>query len=182
VTTGVTADLHAGRRANRFRPAVASERSQPETGRLEHAGGCDLGAATDAAHIDDGHDAFSRFHARDSTRFAFYSPTARGGCDGGVEERTARVAAQLRAFGGAVGGISGERGTVLQTEPIVVGPWRTAKQAAAYAQVGTKLIYRAVARGDLRAARIDARRTLRFKTEWIDQWLEGKAELRVLGR
>lgn len=51
-------------------------------------------------------------------------------------------------------------------------PWRTVEQAAARAQTGTKLIYREVKAGRLRAARVGGRRELRFRDEWIDSWLE----------
>lgn len=50
--------------------------------------------------------------------------------------------------------------------------WLTAAQAAARAQVGTKLIYREVKARRLRAAKIGGRRELRFLPTWIDAWLE----------
>ncbi len=55
-------------------------------------------------------------------------------------------------------------------------PWLTAEQAAARAQVGSKLIYREVKAGRLRAARIGGRRELRFLVGWVDAWLERTAE------
>lgn len=55
------------------------------------------------------------------------------------------------------------------------GPWLTAQEAAARALVGVNLIYREVAAGRLRAARVGGRRDLRFRTEWIDQWLDATA-------
>ena len=54
-------------------------------------------------------------------------------------------------------------------------PWRTAEQGAARAQVGVKAIYRAVDRGELRAARIGGKRAIRLRDEWIDAWLEAAA-------
>jgi excisionase family DNA binding protein len=54
-------------------------------------------------------------------------------------------------------------------------PWRTVAQAAARAVVGSKTIYREAAAGRLRCARIGGRRELRFRDEWIDQWLEACA-------
>lgn len=50
--------------------------------------------------------------------------------------------------------------------------WLTTKQAAERAQVGTKLIYREVTAGRLRAAVIGQRRDLRFRPEWVDEWLD----------
>lgn len=50
--------------------------------------------------------------------------------------------------------------------------WLTVRQAAARAQCGPKVIYRAVAKRHLRAAAIGGRRELRFRTEWVDSWLE----------
>lgn len=54
-------------------------------------------------------------------------------------------------------------------------PWKTAEQGAARAQEGVKQIYRAVDRGDLRAARVGGKRSIRLKDEWIDAWLEAAA-------
>ena len=54
-------------------------------------------------------------------------------------------------------------------------PWLTAVQAAAYAQVSRKTVYRAVEAASLRAARVGGRRSLRFKAAWIDEWLEANA-------
>ncbi len=47
----------------------------------------------------------------------------------------------------------------------------TVREAAARARCGTKAIYREVAAGRLRAARIGGRRDLRMLAEWVDQWL-----------
>jgi excisionase family DNA binding protein len=49
--------------------------------------------------------------------------------------------------------------------------WLTVKQAAARMQVGPRLVYRSVASGRLRAARIGARRDLRFLPAWVDEFL-----------
>jgi excisionase family DNA binding protein len=54
-------------------------------------------------------------------------------------------------------------------------PWLTVTQAAARAQVGPKTIYREVAAGRLRAARVGGRRDLRFLAEWVDAWLVATA-------
>ena len=61
-------------------------------------------------------------------------------------------------------------------------PWLTAKQSAAYAQVGLKLIYREVQAGRLRAARIGSRRDLRILPKWIDVWLEAASTPREIRR
>ena len=50
-------------------------------------------------------------------------------------------------------------------------PWLTVKEAAARARCGSKLIYREVRAGRLRAARVGGRRELRFLDSWIDEWL-----------
>ena len=55
-------------------------------------------------------------------------------------------------------------------------PWRTTRQAAARAQVSPKMLYREVKAGRLRHALVGGRRELRFRDEWIDQWLEHTAE------
>ncbi len=52
-------------------------------------------------------------------------------------------------------------------------PWLTARQAAQRANCGLKLIYREVQAKRLRAVQIGGRRELRFRAEWIDEWLEG---------
>jgi excisionase family DNA binding protein len=51
-------------------------------------------------------------------------------------------------------------------------PWLTVIEAAERARCGPKLIYREVAAGRLRAARVGGRRELRLRPEWIDQWLD----------
>ena len=53
--------------------------------------------------------------------------------------------------------------------------WLTATEAAQRARCGSKLIYREVKAGRLRAARIGGRRELRFLPEWVDIWLLGTA-------
>jgi excisionase family DNA binding protein len=54
--------------------------------------------------------------------------------------------------------------------------WLTAKEAAARAQIGIKIIRRAIQRGELKAARVGLRRDARLRAEWIDQWLESLTE------
>ena len=53
--------------------------------------------------------------------------------------------------------------------------WLKAIEAAERSRVGTKTIYREVRAGRLRAARVGGRRELRFRAEWIDEWLEASA-------
>lgn len=53
--------------------------------------------------------------------------------------------------------------------------WLTVQQAAGHAQVAPKMIYREVAAGRLKAARVGGRRSLRFLVEWINEWLEASA-------
>lgn len=51
-------------------------------------------------------------------------------------------------------------------------PWLTVEQGAERAQVGKKTLYGEVRAGRLRAARVGGRRELRFRADWIDEWLE----------
>lgn len=55
-------------------------------------------------------------------------------------------------------------------------PWPTVPEAAARARSADKTIYREVKAGRLRAAKVGGRRELRFRDEWIDQWLEATTE------
>ena len=50
--------------------------------------------------------------------------------------------------------------------------WLTVHEAAIRARCGDKLIYREVAAGRLRGVKVGGRRSLRFRAEWIDAWLE----------
>jgi excisionase family DNA binding protein len=49
--------------------------------------------------------------------------------------------------------------------------WWTRRDAAAYARVSEATIGREARSGRLRHARAGGRRALRFKREWIDEWL-----------
>jgi excisionase family DNA binding protein len=51
-------------------------------------------------------------------------------------------------------------------------PWLTVKQAAERAQCGVKTLYREAQTGRLRAARVGGRRSLRFRADWVDRWLQ----------
>lgn len=57
-------------------------------------------------------------------------------------------------------------------------PWLRIQDAASYARCGRKLLYREIAAGRLRAARVGGRRELRLRREWLDAWLE--ATVRVV--
>ena len=50
--------------------------------------------------------------------------------------------------------------------------WMNVNDAAEYAGVCRDTIYTAVERGELRHVRIGGRRSIRLKTQWIDEWLE----------
>jgi excisionase family DNA binding protein len=54
--------------------------------------------------------------------------------------------------------------------------WLTLKEAAQHVRCGPKTVYREVSAGRMRAARVGGRRELRFRREWLDQWLERSAE------
>ena len=49
--------------------------------------------------------------------------------------------------------------------------WLTTTEAAAYANCGVKTIYREVSTKRLRAVRVRGRKALRFRPEWLDEWL-----------
>jgi excisionase family DNA binding protein len=48
----------------------------------------------------------------------------------------------------------------------------TVSEGAEYAGVSRDTIYTACERGELRHARIGGRRSIRIKSQWIDEWLE----------
>ena len=56
----------------------------------------------------------------------------------------------------------------------VVSRWLTVDEARQRAQCGRRPIYRGVNSGKLKAVRANARGDLRFKAEWIDEWLMAK--------
>jgi len=62
----------------------------------------------------------------------------------------------------------------MSTEP-ARSPWLTVDEAAAYAHVSSKTIYRACRARQLRHARVGGRRDIRIKAEWIDAWHEASA-------
>lgn len=50
--------------------------------------------------------------------------------------------------------------------------WLRVPDAAEYAGVSKDTIYTACERGEVRHARIGGRRSIRFRAEWIDAWLQ----------
>ena len=54
-------------------------------------------------------------------------------------------------------------------------PWLTSKEAAARAQCGIKVIYRAVHAGRLKAVKVGL--GLRIHVAWLDAWLDTAAPL-----
>ena len=55
------------------------------------------------------------------------------------------------------------------------GGWWTRRDAAVHARVSEATIGREVRNARLRHVRVGGRRTLRFKREWVDEWLGGNA-------
>ena len=77
-------------------------------------------------------------------------------------------------------GRDGRTSTVTPDRERPVSPWLTAQEAAEYARCrGCKTIYQAVKQKKLRAARANRRGDLRFRTAWIDDWLEASTEIEV---
>jgi excisionase family DNA binding protein len=54
-------------------------------------------------------------------------------------------------------------------------PWLTPTQAATYAQIGRRAIYREVRAGRLRAARIGGKGEIRILRAWLDDFLVAQA-------
>ena len=50
--------------------------------------------------------------------------------------------------------------------------WLNVADAAEHAGVCRDTIYTAVERGELRHVRIGGRQSIRFKAQWLDEWLE----------
>lgn len=88
-----------------------------------------------------------------------------------MDERLANNIAELKknlsAGADAIRGINTRRADEL--------PWLTVEQGAERAQLSKKTLYAEVRAGRLRAARVGGRRVLRFRAEWIDQWLDKSA-------
>ena len=59
------------------------------------------------------------------------------------------------------------------SDPAVeASPWISTREAARRARCSTKLIYRAIGAGKLRASKLMTRREYRFRAEWVDEWIE----------
>jgi excisionase family DNA binding protein len=63
-----------------------------------------------------------------------------------------------------------------QTMTDLPAQWLTIREAAVYSRCGVKTLYRAVHRGELRAARVGGRRKLVLRTAWLDAYLEASAD------
>ena len=57
--------------------------------------------------------------------------------------------------------------------PTTPSPWLTLKEAQFYMRCGRRSVLDAVSSGALRHIRLNRRRELRFKAEWLDRFLEG---------
>jgi excisionase family DNA binding protein len=55
-------------------------------------------------------------------------------------------------------------------------PWRGVRQRAEELGISPRSIYRAIRRGELRAAPVNQRGDLLIHDDWILQWLEARAE------
>ena len=53
--------------------------------------------------------------------------------------------------------------------------WLTVTEGAEYSGVSRDTIYTACERRELRHARISGRRSIRVKSDWVDEWLERHA-------
>ncbi len=66
-------------------------------------------------------------------------------------------------------------GSAPRTADVPPSPWLRISQAAQYAQTGTKLLYREIQAGRLKARRLGGRREIRTRVEWLDEWIEASA-------
>ena len=55
---------------------------------------------------------------------------------------------------------------------LTLARWLTVANAARMANVSPDTIYRACALGGLQHVRLNGRRAIRIKPEWVDKWLE----------
>ena len=56
--------------------------------------------------------------------------------------------------------------------PIVNDPWLLLAEGAARLRVHEATLRRAIKRGQLRAARVGGRKSIRLRASWCDAWLE----------
>jgi hypothetical protein len=56
--------------------------------------------------------------------------------------------------------------------PVPESPWLNAEKAARYVDLAPRSIYRACAVGELRHIRINGKRELRTRAEWLDEWMQ----------
>ena len=56
--------------------------------------------------------------------------------------------------------------------------WWTAEEAAEYCRCSVATLYMLVKTGKIKTARVTGMRQLRFRKEWIDQWLEKSTKSR----
>lgn len=72
-----------------------------------------------------------------------------------------------------------EHAAPLPSPPVTaLRTWLTVHEAALRARCGDKIIYREVVAERLRGVRVGGRRSLRFRAEWIDEWLEAGGSAR----
>lgn len=62
------------------------------------------------------------------------------------------------------------------TATAMPSPWLKVDEAASRAQCGEKTIYAEVRAGRLRAVRVGGRRSLRFRADWVDEWLQAATQ------
>ena len=58
------------------------------------------------------------------------------------------------------------------TDVPIIDPWLTLQQGAIRLQLHEATLRRAVKRGQLRAARVGGRKSIRLRASWLDAWLE----------
>jgi len=61
------------------------------------------------------------------------------------------------------------------THPVTGSPWLTVTEAAQRARCSAATLRREVRAKRLRSVKVGGRKSLRFRAEWIDEWLEEEA-------
>lgn len=70
----------------------------------------------------------------------------------------------------------GAESSMASPPTVTVAPtWLKIAEAAKRAQCGEATIRREVRAGRLRAVKVGGRRSLRFRADWVDEWLQGGA-------